>query len=252
MIDSDRLPVEPPHADVDHLGDYLDGLLSAEQRDELDEHLALCAACRARLGALRLLVERAAHAAADIEPADDLWPGIHAAIDSRRTLSLPVGPGPREAASRRRWPLVAGTLAASFAVAAASALVTMRVVRSSPAPRVVERAVSPAPAGSGAADAAGAAGADREALLRYAALERDYDRSARELRATLDAQRDHLAPETIATVERSVATIDRAIAEARDALQRDPGNRVLLDMLTASHEQKLDLLRRAARLSTGA
>jgi anti-sigma factor RsiW len=132
MTNAPRTSVEPPHADVDYLGDYLDGLLSADARDVLDEHLALCAACRARLGALRLLVERAAHAPVGIDPADDLWPGIHAAIESRRTLALPVGSGPRSAESSRRWRVVTLVFAASAAIAATSALVTLRVVRSTP------------------------------------------------------------------------------------------------------------------------
>jgi hypothetical protein len=243
MTQLPRTPVEPPHADVDYLGDFLDGILPADARDALDEHLALCSACRARLGALRLLVERAAHAPIGIEPADDLWPGIHAAIESRRTLALPVGNGTRAAESPRRWRIVALVVAASAAIAATSAIVTMRIVHTMPARSVAERPVSPPPSPPNA---------DSDALLRYVALERDYDRSARQLWAALDAARGTLAPETVATVERSVATIDRAIAEARDALQRDPGNRVLLDMLTATHQQKLDLLRRAAQRSEGA
>ena len=243
MTHAPRTPVEPPHADVDFLGDYLDGLLAAEARDALDEHLALCAACRARLGALRLLVERAAHAPVGIEPADDLWAGIHSAIESRRTLALPVGGGPRGTASPRRWRVAALAVAASVAIAVTSALVTLRVAGRDPAATVAERATRPSPAA--------AATADGDALVRYVALERDYDSSARQLWAALDAERGSLAPETIATVERSVATIDRAIAEARDALRRDPGNHMLLDMLTASHEQKLDLLRRAAHRGEG-
>ena len=248
MTHAPHTPVEPPHADVDYLGDYLDGLLSVEQRDELEEHLVVCAACRARLGALRLLVERAAHAPDGIEPADDLWPGIHAAIESRRTLALPVGRTTRGSGAPRRWRFVVAAFAASAAIAATSALVTMRIVHGRgpttvpPLAPVAERPAS-APAHTPTADG--------DALVRYVALERDYDRSARQLWAVLDAARGKLAPETVATVERSVATIDRAIAEAREALQRDPANRLLVDMLRASQEQKLDLLRRATQLSEG-
>lgn len=242
MTQAPRTPVEPPHADVDHLGDYLDDVLAADARDALDEHLALCASCRARLGALRLLVERAAHAPVGIEPADDLWPGIRAAIESRRTLALPVGGARNAAGPAGRWRIAAFALAASAAIAVTSALVTLRVARREAAAPVATRATAPSPT---------VPTADGDALVRYVALERDYDRSARQLWSALDAERGSLAPETIATVERSVATIDRAIAEARDALRRDPGNHVLLDMLTASHEQKLDLLRRAMQLSAG-
>lgn len=230
--------VEPPHADVDYLGDFLDGVLAADERDALAEHLACCAACRARLGALRLLIEQAAHAPVGIEPGEDLWPGIHAAIESRRTLSLPGASSPARATAGHRWRVVAGAVAAAAAIAVTSSLVTLRALRSAP-PATAARSVPPPARGAG------------DALVRYAALERDYDRSARDLWSALDAERGTLSPATVATVERSVATIDRAIAEARQALHHDPGNRVLVEMLTTSHEHKLDLLRRATQLSSG-
>ena len=227
--------VEPPHADVDLLGDYLDGALSRDERGAIDDHLACCAACRARLGALRLLVERAAHAPASIEPEDDLWPEIRGAIESRRTLSLPTGAPARWGVSRRS--LVATALAASVVVAVASSATTALLLR---------RGAPPA-----ATPVADHAATDGDALRHYAALERDYDRSARQLWAALEAERGTLSPATVATVERSAAAIDRAIAEARAALERDPGNGLLVEMLAASHERKLDLLRRATQLSAG-
>ena len=130
MTLSHTTPVEPPHADVDYLGDYLDGALSSDQRDAVDEHLGCCEACRARLGALRLLVERAAHAPAGIDPGDDLWPDIRTAIESRRTLALPLGAGARPAERPRPWRVAIVVLAGAAAIAALSSLVTMRVVRS--------------------------------------------------------------------------------------------------------------------------
>ena len=58
-----------------------------------------------------------------------------------------------------------------------------------------------------------------------------------------------LDPATIATVERSLTTIDGAIAEARAALMRDPGNGTLSRLLASSYEQKVTLLRRASELT---
>jgi hypothetical protein len=46
-------------------------------------------------------------------------------------------------------------------------------------------------------------------------------------------------------LEESLATIDRALADARGALAADPANAVLAEMLHANYEKKLDLLRRA-------
>ena len=59
-----------------------------------------------------------------------------------------------------------------------------------------------------------------------------------------------LAPETVVAVERSLQTIETAIAEAREALARDPGSETLARLLVAGHDQKVELLRHATRLVT--
>ena len=43
---------------------------------------------------------------------------------------------------------------------------------------------------------------------------------------------------------------DSAIAEARAALLADPNNGMLVDLLSASYQRKLDLLRRTSELSS--
>ena len=70
-----------------------------------------------------------------------------------------------------------------------------------------------------------------------------------ELRVAFEAQRGRLNPETVRTVEHSLSVIDSAISEARDALLADPGNRTLVDLLSASYQRKLDLLRRSSELT---
>jgi hypothetical protein len=81
-------------------------------------------------------------------------------------------------------------------------------------------------------------------------VERNYVATVDELRRTLDAQRSALAPTTVRIVERSLATIDTAIAEARAALESDPANQALLEVLAASYERKVELLQRATKLSS--
>jgi hypothetical protein len=60
-----------------------------------------------------------------------------------------------------------------------------------------------------------------------------------------------LAPETVVQLRASLRTIDEAILEARNALARDPANRVLIEMLSASYRQKVDLLRRTTEMTRG-
>jgi hypothetical protein len=65
----------------------------------------------------------------------------------------------------------------------------------------------------------------------------------------LRRERSRLQPETVKVLEASLADIDRAIAEARRALARDPANVYLNDHLAESMRLKLELLRTATALT---
>jgi hypothetical protein len=104
----------------------------------------------------------------------------------------------------------------------------------------------------GVADRPVAAGAATPQTLmpRLAALEHDYTTVTSDLERELAERKHTLTPETIAAVERSLRTIDAAIAEARDALARDPSSETLARLFVAGHDQKVELLRHAMRLAT--
>lgn len=74
-------------------------------------------------------------------------------------------------------------------------------------------------------------------------LDGSYAATIAHLEDALVVQRDRLSPETIAIVERSLATVDRALADARDALAADPANAMLRDLVVVSYETKIRLLR---------
>jgi hypothetical protein len=84
---------------------------------------------------------------------------------------------------------------------------------------------------------------------RIPAIEAGYASATADLLRALDAQRSHLSPATIATLERNLAVIDAAIAESRAALASDPGNRDLEALLLAGYRQKVALLQQATRLA---
>ncbi|MGH9175199.1 MAG: hypothetical protein ACRD1H_12620, partial [Vicinamibacterales bacterium] len=65
-------------------------------------------------------------------------------------------------------------------------------------------------------------------------------------------QRDALDPRTVVVIERNLAVIDEAIRQARAALDADPANTFLNSHLADARRRKLDLLRRAMTLSSGA
>lgn len=150
----------------------------------------------------------------EIQPPVDLWPGIAVRIRRRpAALALPA------------WALAA----AAVALIALSSGVTAYLLRG--------------PAGSGVATGV------RPLPAHLVTLERQYAGAAGEIERVIRSHRASLTPEAVAAVERSLRVIDEAMREARAALTRDPENATLQQLFWATHEQKLDLLQRAARLS---
>jgi hypothetical protein len=88
-------------------------------------------------------------------------------------------------------------------------------------------------------------------LVAFTIEENNYLRTAAMLQDLLDQQQASFAPETVAQLKASLRTIDEAILEARNALARDPANKMLVDMLSANYRQKVDLLRRTTELTRG-
>jgi len=252
--------------DGGRLHDYVDGLLAGSERAAVEAHLASCAACRDETSRILALRARLAAAPRDIQPPRDLWPELRARLAARpahRETDLPrVAPGVESgptageravgmgrplpallsatrAAARRATRRHALLAAAAVLLVATSSVVTATLFRRGSQARVVaqQSAVPAAPRGG--------------EPTGPAAVSAGYERAAADLAATLEARRDALAPETVAKVEASLRVIDSAIAEARTALARDPGNQTLVELLSVTYRQKLDVLHRAAELSTG-
>ncbi len=66
--------------------------------------------------------------------------------------------------------------------------------------------------------------------------------------AVLESQLNRLHPTTLAALRQSLGVIDSAIAESRRALEADPGNPALTELLQAVQQQRLELLRQATKL----
>src|SRR5438445_480554 len=83
------------------------------------------------------------------------------------------------------------------------------------------------------------------------AMQPNYDRTVAELRGALDESRrsGRLDSATVRVLERSLATIDTAIAQASRALALDPGNLYLNQHLAETMRRKLDLLRQASGIT---
>ena len=202
---------------TDRLSEYLDGDLATGERDALEQHLDGCERCRRVLASLQSVVAHA-RAVEDVPPARDLWSGIaeriqHSALPRHVSFSIPQ------------------LVAASFFVALISGLATLAMFSG----RVVtEQAAVPPPAAP---------------AVSVALDDPTSDRAATQLLDVLNESRASLDPRTVEVVERSIATIDRAILEARTALAADPGNAYLSRHLARERQLKLAVLRRVTTLA---
>ena len=77
---------------------------------------------------------------------------------------------------------------------------------------------------------------------------RSYDTAVADLEQVLATNRGQLDSTTIRVIEQNLAAIDRAIAQAQQALNADPANLYLNTHLAETMRRKLDLLRQAAAL----
>jgi len=195
---------------------FLEGGLTSVRQGEMAFHMEECTECRARADEMRVVLAAATALPRSIMPPRDLWPEIAGRLPARR----------RSPVAWNRWiPLAA----AALVLVAVTAAITRQLSRP-PASAPVFSASAP------------------PAIVGFAA-DRDYVLAAEDLARVLAEGRERLAPSTIAVLERNLAVIDSAIAEARAALAADPANADLRALLWSAHRQKLDLLDRATRLT---
>ena len=215
------------HLELDQLCDLADGALAPDAEAHARAHLRDCEQCSASMASLATLGVAASALPREIEPPQDLWNDIRAELRPRRA----------RATGGLHWPHWRMAAAAAL-IAVASSAITMLVVRSehgAPVQRIAEgaapqRVVVVLPAG-------------------LAVTEDGYTRNVDALMRVLAERRDSLAPSTVETVERSLRVADSAIAEARAALTRDPGNAQLVKLFASNYERKIDLLKRASELA---
>jgi hypothetical protein len=221
----------------DRLSEYLDGELNVEQQVALEEHLVTCDLCRVTLGELRAVVA-AARAVENVPPERDLWPAIAAAIDDHshpRTVPL------RPRRERRRISFTVPQLAAAALLLATVSGAAVWFLASAGDTR------AGTPVSGTIVHAAAAPPADGR-LVATIPPDPDFDTTVAELEQVLQQKRASLDPATVEVLERSMETIDRAIADARAALRADPGNPYLRRQLDSTMRRKLDVLRRASSI----
>lgn len=215
---------------TDRLSEYLDGTLGVGERAALEAHLAGCAACAATLDELRRVVARA-RALDDRAPGADLWPTIAVAIGRATPARGAVVDLGERRAKRQLAFTVPQLIAASVALIVLSGGTTW-LLRS--------RAVTATPLALAPPQAQWLTAADRR-----------YETTVAELQGALVEGRrtGRLDSTTVRMLERNLATIDTAIAQARRALAADPGSAYLNHHLADTMRRKLELLRQATALT---
>jgi hypothetical protein len=211
------------------LDDWLDGALAPAEAAAVEAHLAGCHSCREAERRLRQVIAHAAALPRSVSPPRDLWPGIARQIEGRAGWRGWLGWGPS---------LV-------LAAAATVLLAVAGVLWHAQAPATVHTVEIPGPGPELTAVAAG--GASDLVLVQ---AEREYESAANALLAALQQRGASLPPGDLERVRTDLQVIDRALAEVREALARDPASPELNRMLVSTHRKKVDVLRRVVHLST--
>jgi anti-sigma-K factor RskA len=225
------------HEIIRHLlDDYVTGDLDPDANGAVRDHAASCGICSAELEGLRRVLSGAAQLPTSVDPPIDAWSNIRSAIlreeNAVRRRSVSV----KELIRKRPF---ATAIAAAAMIAVLSSAGTLAYVNS-------RLSSTERPGVTRPNDASGPA-----TLAAFTLEENNYLRTASTLQDVLDQREGVLAPETIAQLKASLRTIDEAILEARGALARDPANKLLIEMLSASYRQKVDLLRRSTEMTRG-
>lgn len=213
------------HIDLESLSAFTDGDLNAVSALRVERHVAACAECRRSLDRMRALVASARGLPREVSPPPEAWTAIRARI--------PV-PGSRFPVFRPWWH--SGGLASAAGVVLVVGTATLMLLLR--------------PDGKAKAAKLASLSAGGTAPIVLASVERNYAPTLEDLRDTFESQRSALSPTTVRTLEHSLAVIDSAIAEARSALQADPGSAALIDLLSFSYQRKVEFLRRAASLTS--
>jgi hypothetical protein len=167
----------------------------------------------------------------DARPGHDLWAGIEARIAPPVAIRRSV-----------TFTLPQLALAATLLIAVSGGVSWLALQ-----PRGSAGAPPEAPIQAVAEPAA----AIRTDVQRASFADAQYDAAVADLERILRDQSERLDPQTVMVIERSLQAIDEAIQQSRAALDADPANTYLNSHLADARRRKLDLLRRAAGLSSG-
>ena len=167
------------------------------------------------------LMAAAAQLSTEIAPERDLWPEIEARIE------VP--------ARRSRWTPYLAQAAAIVLLIGASSSVTYMMTKSGPN-------VSPGTTALGLDSDFVSFGGNYE-------LGQGFQNARNNLAAQMDLELDRLSPDVRAEVEENLAVIRNAITEINSALEEEPDNVLLQELLLKTYREELTVMRKVGGLT---
>lgn len=164
--------------------------------------------------------------ATEIAPSRDLWPGIEAAIQAPATTAPRQTPWYAQAA-------------AVLLLVGASSMVTYSVVKyddgspTTPVVKVVPTNMT----------------FERAAFGNDHTLDSVYGRAAGNVEASLDREMQNLSAEAREDVKRNLAVIRQAIEDISRALEKEPNNEFLQELLVQAYSNELALMNRVGNMA---
>lgn len=181
----------------------------------------------------------------EIMPPEDLWPSIQQELQQRLRRSAASSVSPREVPSeamRPRRPWRARSLGVFVGLAA------IVVVTIATAVMLNQRVSDRAEVATRVADAWQPTLQPWD-VLPASTEPAELERYTRQLNTILEEESHSLRPETMATLRRNLAVIDKAVDEIKDELERDPQSAPLRQRLLHAYQQQAALVRLAWQAS---
>ena len=228
-----------------NVSDFVERALPELEQQAMEAHVLHCASCAALLDDMRNIIASAV-SLPNLKASRDLWPGISARIDADVTAIDSARNTVAARASKRISIQAFGIAAAALVMISSGATYAFmsRAKGAAPANTVANVAT---PVTTGPLDSATASSAPFIAVSNRPA-ESTYEHEIVAMRRIVDDRLGDLDSTTVFEIQRNLKIIDKAIADSRSALIKDPHSRFLSTQLNRALENKLDVLRRVALL----
>jgi hypothetical protein len=202
------------------LNDFVDNLLPEMEAQRMQDHLASCADCRESAMRLRQLIRTANGLPREAEHSERLWQAVRRRIEAQEAATPARHPRPVR--------LVLALCLAGIVLAVSAASFGYWLNRRQGAPADLR------------------AGGEPRSMERALA---EYVRARDALLAELNENMRDLPPQTLAAVRDNLVIADEAISQVRVALQQQPDNQHLHEMLYFAYERELAFLAQVVSVS---